>query len=312
LTLRIIEHDRELYEGYTRLLRERARLPITIRREETDFSEDERQQIESALQDLLAAELIRYAHDRLRASGVSEDLLPRSDLRTSLKGVPLPETDQRVMEAKVRQLAFRMELRDGGGGRVDGGGGGNGEPEPERVGRPLPAGYGSILQTSHAFSPVCICMATGIPGTTQSLSAVNPLPAPPPGRSFITIGVSLFVSNIWGSTFSGDTLLLRVDPGAAFGIGPGQMQVGLASSVSWAKEIYAWNLCRGRLASVHQSGPNSTPSFMMLTRGCNGADTIIFTKPQFGGIWADVANFDFTLFWTVFGGRRLTFTWLTE
>jgi hypothetical protein len=30
------------------------------------------------------------------------------------------------------------------------------------------------------------------------------------------------------------------------------------------------------------------------------------------GFWGTRANFDFQLFWTVFGGKRLTFTWVTD
>jgi hypothetical protein len=51
---------------------------------------------------------------------------------------------------------------------------------------------------------------------------------------------------------------------------------------------------------------------MRLQRGCDGTDTIVFRKPGFLGIWDNIANFDFALFWTVFGGRRLTFTWIGD
>ena len=107
-------------------------------------------------------------------------------------------------------------------------------------------------------------------------------------------------------------LRLVIEPGAQFGLRAGQMLVGLATTVSWAKEIYAWNLCRGKLASVHQDSANSVPSYMLLEQGCEGADTIIFTKPQFGGVWADVSNFDFIQFWSKFSGMRLTFTWIAD
>ncbi len=90
------------------------------------------------------------------------------------------------------------------------------------------------------------------------------------------------------------------------------MLVGLATEVDWAKEIYAWNFCLGKIASVHQNQRNPTPSYMMLQKGCGGTDTIVFTKPQFWGVWADVGGFDYHLFWPLFGGKRLTFTWLLD
>lgn len=307
MTLDIIGHERELYRFYTDQLREQSRIAISI----SDAPEEDRLQIENGIQELFTAEAIKLAHDQLRARGVSNDFLDESGLRSSLEGLPLPGRDHSILEAKVRLLARTMMLpRDGDGGIDVGDGEDPGDDPGRRPHKRSP--LGTIKQASHQSGHTCICMATGIPGTTQSLSGVNPLPSPPAGQTSITIAVFLFVSTIFGSKFSGDALRLVVEPGAGFGVGPGQMLVGLATTVNWAKEIYAWNLCRGKLASVHQSGPNTTPSFMLLTRGCDGADTIIFTKPQFGGVWADVANFDFTLFWTVFGGRRLTFTWITD
>jgi hypothetical protein len=306
MTLRVTTDEKGFYEEYRNLLSEQSKIAVSIH----DVPDEDRVQIENALQELLAAEVIKQAHDQLRARGVSDEFLDESNLRSSLSGLPLSESDRSILEAKVRLLARRMRqhqqdpryLQIEGGGYEDG----TERPPPKRP--PL----GTIQQASFAPGHICICMATGVPGTVQSLSGNNPLPAPPPGRNFLTIAVFLTVNTILGPRFSGDTLRLIVEPGAPFGIGPSEMQVGLASTVTWAKEIYAWNLCRGKVASVSQSGPNTTPSFMLLTRGCNGADTIVFTKPQFLGIWADVANFDFTLFWTVFGGRRLTFTWLTD
>jgi hypothetical protein len=149
-----------------------------------------------------------------------------------------------------------------------------------------------------------------MPGTTISLSGVRTalVTTPPP----VTLAVILQIVNFWGRVNSGDFLSLKVELGASFGIAPNQMQVGLASAVGWAKEIYAWNLCMGKLASVHQDGPNPTPSFMMLMNECGGADTIVFTKPQLGGVWADVSNFNPSEFWSVFGGMRLTFTWVGD
>jgi len=307
LTVRIFQDDRELYAEYARLVGEQPQLAVTVKEGE-GLSGRDRVQIEQALRELFAAELVKEGQDRLRANGVSEEFLGVQDLRSSLDGIPLPERDQRILEAKVRQLARQMRRpMDGNGG--DGPDGGDGDDGPSRQ-RPAHR-WGSITQAVHDPGDVCICMATGIPGTTQSLKGFNPLPPPPTGKNFVTIGILLFVNTGTGPRLS-DVLSLRVEPGAPFGIGAGQMQVGLASAVNWAKEIYAWNLCRGQLATLHQPGPSAIPIFMTLTRGCDGDDTIVFRKPQFAGIWGDVANFDFTLFWTVFDGQRLTFTWVAD
>lgn len=63
----------------------------------------------------------------------------------------------------------------------------------------------------------------------------------------------------------------------------GQVLVGLANQTDWAKEIWTFNLCSGRLGSVYQEGTNPTARTMLLSRpsGREGADTIVFRKPGF-------------------------------
>lgn len=285
------EDDIAPYRNYARLLGEHTRLYFSI----SGVEDNDRQLIENALQELFSAEITRQAQDELRARGLVDELFEEGTLRTSLEGVPLSGRDQIIWEAKVRQLAQIMRMpRNGGDG---------GFPDPPEKGPTQPP----KKQASSVSGNVCICLATSIPGTEQNLVSFSPLPL-----GIYTTTIFLFVNNIFGRAFSGDTLKLTVEPGAPFGIGPNEMKVGLASRTNWAKEIYAWNLCKGKLASVHQSGPSGVANYMLLTRGCNGADTIVFTKPQFGGVWADVANVSGSGFWPVFEGRQLTFTWLTD
>jgi hypothetical protein len=300
--LRVIKDDKELYNQYRESLRERSKIAISIQ----GATHEHRIQIENALQELLTAEVIKLAHDDLRARGISDELLDERGLRSSLEGVPLPERDRTILESKVRRLARRMRMPQDGadGGREPG------EGEPGEVGKPSHQrpDFGTFAQ--HVSGPICLCAVANMPGTTLSLSGITT--TPPAGSTSVTIGVFLQIDNVWGRVFSGDALRLIVEPGSAFGITQSQMQVGLASEVNWAKEIYAWNLCMGKIASVDQAGPNPVPSFMLLMQGCGGADTIVFTKPQFGGYWADVSNFEPSQFWPVFGGMRLTFTWVTD
>ncbi|PYV71259.1 MAG: hypothetical protein DMG96_29150 [Acidobacteria bacterium] len=297
--LRVIKDDKELYNYYRDSLRERSRVAISIQ----GASDEHRIQTENALQELLTAEMIKLAHDELRGRGVGNDLLDERGLRSSLEEVRLPERDRTILEAKVRRLARRMMMsQDDTEGGWDPGEGGR--PKPSR---PLPP-LGMFEQ--HVGGPICICLSSSIPGTTLALDGVPR--TPPPGSTSINMAIELAVDNFWGRMLSGDLLKLVIEPGAAFGIAPDQMQVGLASAVSWAKEIYAYNLCMGKLASVHQDEPNATPSFMLLMKECGGADTIVFAKPEFTGVWADVSNFEPTQFWPTFGGKRLTFTWLAD
>jgi hypothetical protein len=41
----------------------------------------------------------------------------------------------------------------------------------------------------------------------------------------------------------------------------------------------------------------------------SGADTIVFRKPGFWGIWHDVGHFPATQFWRAYGGTVADFMW---
>jgi hypothetical protein len=90
--------------------------------------------------------------------------------------------------------------------------------------------------------------------------------------------------------------------------------IGLANATDWDKEIWAANLCSGRIGSVFQAGPNATPRRMRLRQAdCReGADTIVFRKPGFFGIWHDVGHLAPGGFWRWFGGTVADFTWVVD
>jgi hypothetical protein len=300
--LRVIKDDKELYNCYRDSLRERSKVAISIH----GGTDEHRAQIENALQEMLTTEVIKLAHDDLRARGVSDDFLDERGLRSSLEGVRLPQRDRTILESKVRVLARRMMIRqDDTEGGWDPGEGGKTKPSHPS------APSGTIeQQVDGPGGPMCLCVVGNMPGTTISLSGIpTTFPA---GQNSLTIGVPLQIQNFWGTVPSGDFLKLVLEPGAAFSLDADQMLVGLASDVGWAKKVYAYNFCLGELSSVFQAGPNPVPNFMLLMKGCGGADTIVFAKPQAFGIWADVSNLEPSQFWSVLGGKRLTFTWVGD
>jgi hypothetical protein len=290
MSIWIAENEAEIYRGYGSHLMKLP--PATVTFSGLDLPVEEQRRISTAIRELLTAETIRREHALLRSQGVDGKLMDDGGLRTSLDDLGLPPEISKELAAKVRMLVPQPRPPKEGDGSTS------------RQRLPLPD---QVLSAEQPLNAGCIKMATGVPGTTQSLSALKPLTQLP-----ATIAVLLMVNDIFGPVWSGDALRLRVESGSQFGIRPDQIQVGLASSVGWAKEIYAWSLVFGKLASVHQNGPNQTPSFMLLEKGCTGADTIVFTKPQFAGVWADVANFDVADFWTVFAGTKMTFIWIRD
>jgi len=144
-----------------------------------------------------------------------------------------------------------------------------------------------------------IVLTSLAPGQILPLDNLNPLPPLPPGETELLIGVFLPAP---------DTLRLRV---ALNVVKTEQMIVGLATEVWWAKEIVAWSNTTGRTVSVFSENHNTNPNFMTIDQ--SQVATIVFRKPVlFPWWWWDLANLDQNLFWTVFGGHRLTFTWVRD
>ena len=146
----------------------------------------------------------------------------------------------------------------------------------------------------------CVCMNTAHPpGAQTSLSALMPFPPPRPGLDY-----SQIMCFLKGAP-SRNVLLLKAE---RFSNRPEEMEVGLTSEVNWNREIRAWDACKAKVVdSVRQPGPSNNPNYMRLQkgRGCTGPHTLLFSD----GFW-DFSHFDPSVFWRVFGGRRLTFFWM--
>ncbi len=165
---------------------------------------------------------------------------------------------------------------------------------------------------------MCVC-AGAVPGDRINLTAAEinwfvdgVWTLPPnalPGEDFWVITVALD-----SAPFNWARLILR--NGATFSppVPRNQVLVGLANGTDWAKEIWSENLCSGRLGSVYQEGPSSTPRRMLLSMPVcrEGTDTIVFRKPGFWGIWHDVGHFPPEVFWQAFGGTVADFTWVID
>lgn len=166
-----------------------------------------------------------------------------------------------------------------------------------------------------AAVPLCICA-----GSVHGDLINNPMPypwwdtagnfaLPPSGNPLWQIAVSLD-NRGW------NWAMLALSDGASASppVPKNQVLVGLASGTSWAKEIWVQNYCSGRIGSVFQSGTNAIPNRIMLdSPACfSGADTIVFRKPGFLGIWHDVGYFGTTEFWPAFGGTVADFTWIID
>lgn len=116
-----------------------------------------------------------------------------------------------------------------------------------------------------------------------------------------------------------DLVIMEVSDDTSMGVGPGETIVEFVNEVVSDKEIWAWNSCQGRLATLFQPGlqPGQTPTVnsvrLSLTRpaifGDPGPTTLVFRKPGFFGIWMDIGHFDPDSFWGLADGKVVRFTW---
>jgi hypothetical protein len=283
MPIHVIQGERDFYEKATNHLREQTKLTFSIH----GVPEEDKTRIKDALQELLSAEVINLEQEKLRARGVGDEFLKASDLRPTLEELPLPEKDRTLLEAKVRRAARQFVSRQAEGGP---------EAGTERSVEP-------IVQFSHDWqshdthaSVRGVLVRAAFPGTYESLYEFR-LPPYPPGSNYLIISVYL------KGLPPDNAIYLRVEP---FSSSPEEMEVGLASQVAWHREIRIWDLCRGQVASVQQPRPSNDPRYIRLQKSITcGPQTLVFSD----GFW-NFAHFDNVRFWSVFGGKKLTFYWV--
>jgi hypothetical protein len=291
MSIHVMQDERDFYEKFTNHLREQTELTFAIH----GVPDEETPQIKDALQERLTAEVISLEHEKLRARGVSDEFLDASDLRPTLKELPLPEKERTLLEAKIHRVAKQITSREAGGSPEAG----TERPPPaqlleQRSLEPI-VHFSHTWQSPDTMADTCICAST-FPGTYNSLSNIYPLPPYPPGINYLKIACYL-------KGLPRDNMLyLRVEP---FSSRREEMEVGLASEVEWHREIRAWHLCNGTVASVQHPSPSTNPKYMRLQRGCDGPHTLMFSD----GFW-NFSYFDDKQFWSVFGGKKLTFYWV--
>jgi hypothetical protein len=139
--------------------------------------------------------------------------------------------------------------------------------------------------------------------------AVNALA---PALSFPTASGSVQLFR-WASN---DTAMVTVASGAPFALTPGQVLVRFGTQTAWDKELVAREFCGlGDIGRLFAPGGRTNPGSLLINRsfpGSPGADTLVFRKPGFLGWWIDSASFTVSSFWSAFGGRAITITWLSD
>jgi hypothetical protein len=172
------------------------------------------------------------------------------------------------------------------------------------------------LGGDRAASAACVCYGN-LPAQEVKISQKeihwfdsNGVWKPPPGPNPYWLAAVFLDVEGWNA------VALQVWNGATNNppVPKNQVLVGLANKTDWPKEIWADNLCSGRIASVYHEQRNPTFRRMLLDApDCyDGADTIVFRKPGLFGIWHEVSHFEPNDFWKAFGGTRCDFAWVKD
>jgi len=146
------------------------------------------------------------------------------------------------------------------------------------------------------------CVSTS-PGTFLSLTVVRDLLATPPPDHDPNLPLTIAIRPP-----SGDALTLEVFPLASPVLPSGDVQVGLATAVNWAKQIVAWTVCPPQHHQYVRRDSKGVADWMAVSRSDN-LNALVFRKPRIFGIWFDMFYFDMPEFIDVLGGRYARFTW---
>lgn len=128
-----------------------------------------------------------------------------------------------------------------------------------------------------------------------------------------------------GAALVEDAIKIRVEDGGALGLLPNQMMITLMSTLNWQKQIIAWNSATGYDTAQEVSTPGTfegsirSPGFSgifgqstTITRGTCGQDTVVLAKAKTAGVLTGMYHFDLANFWTLWGGKKVTITWLAD
>jgi hypothetical protein len=129
-------------------------------------------------------------------------------------------------------------------------------------------------------------------------------------------------TSVWDA--SEDKIEVRVDDGTSLGLAMNQMQITLVIDMRkhWQKQIFQWNSRTGNGRSISTPGPFDGGVIvppdglwrvsMRITKASCGAETIVFVKARWGGTLSPVYHLDPNNFWTLWGGKSVTFTWVDD
>jgi hypothetical protein len=184
-----------------------------------------------------------------------------------------------------------------------------------------------ILAKSVTVAAMVLALCLGPAGNAAAQSCVVATSGTgPPGQAYPIFDWRLIrdgeLPQNYGWRLTEDALLVRVDDGRPLNLMANQMRITLVSLVPYwigrpdGKEIGAWdNLYKSYTSYITTWGGNTSPVSMTITRraSCEGApDTIVLRKAKFAGVLSDMYYVDLNNFWSMWGGKSITFTWLAD
>jgi hypothetical protein len=193
----------------------------------------------------------------------------------SLQGLTLPQDSETRLESQIREII--MTSIEKGDIQSD-----SNDIEGEKV--------------------ICVCANTSVPGQTVG-RGVTSLPSQPYP---ITIGIIGREDGIRCLVSDPAPYHLRID----------EMLISFESaySITWEKQLRSFNLCNGSWTLLVTRGNfhGGLNHISKIYKRCGGTDTLVFAKAKFLGVMTDMINIDFRVFWRLFGGQRLHFTWVID
>ncbi len=166
----------------------------------------------------------------------------------------------------------------------------------------------------HLITAICLIFALSASALAQcgSTCTLNPpgLRYPLIDWRFVNGGA---LPQTHGVFMKEDTISIKVESGNRLALTPDEMEVILTSSVSWKKQLAAFNPCTGKTTTITTEGSFQGPVRMRVkkTTACFGETIILRKDKAFQGM-VDMYHMDPSRFWRLWAGKIITINWTQD
>ena len=189
-----------------------------------------------------------------------------------------------------------------------------------------------VLTKSMATAAMALALSLALASDAAAQGSCISTLTGPPGLAYPMLDWRLIddgkLPQTYGWAFTEDAFEVRVEDGTSMNLAANEMQITLVTRLTSQKEIIGWNSFFGYMSSKTLATPGPFDGGIIYPPDWDGtwrlsmriskttcsatANTIVFVKAKALGILWPVYHLDPNNFWTLWGGKSVTITWLAD